>query len=85
MRAASGELNTVRHTCGVQYTCGSWTATVWLPEIDETHLMRYFFPQELNLFLDCAALKLVRLGVFPDVDRQPDETSWNVLAVARAV
>jgi hypothetical protein len=52
---------------------------------DETHVMRYFFPQELRLLLNCAGLRLLRLGAFPDVDRQPDDTTWNVMAVARAV
>jgi hypothetical protein len=46
--------------------------------------MRYFFPMELEVLLECAGFTLVRLGAFPDVDRNPDETTWNCLAVARA-
>jgi hypothetical protein len=51
---------------------------------DETHLMRYFFAQELDLFFSSAGFELLRLGSFPDFDRDPDETTWNILAVARA-
>ena len=52
-------------------------------ETRETHTMRYFFPKELDLFLDTAGLAPVALGVFPDFDRAPDETTWNVMQVAR--
>jgi hypothetical protein len=50
---------------------------------DETHLMRFFFPQELNLMLECSGLSLVRLGKFPAFDEDPDEATWNVIAIAR--
>jgi len=39
----------------------------------------------LDLFLECCGFNLVRLGCFPDLDRNPDETTWNVLGVARAI
>jgi hypothetical protein len=54
-------------------------------QIEETHLMRYFFPLELNLFFECCGFALLRLGAFPEFDRDPDETTWNVCGVARAV
>jgi len=85
LRAASGELDASRHTCAVRFRLWQLNEERLVAETDETHLMRYFFPQELSLFLDCAGLCLLRLGAFPDFDRQPDETTWNVMAVARAV
>jgi len=39
----------------------------------------------VRLFLECAGCTLVRLGAFPELHKEPDETTWNVLAVARAV
>jgi hypothetical protein len=51
----------------------------------ETHLMRFFFPLELNLFLECCGFAPIRLGVFRQFDRDPDETTWNVLGVARVI
>jgi hypothetical protein len=54
-------------------------------EIQETHRMRYFFPLELSFFLDSSGFSLERLGAFPKFDDEPDETTWNVVAVARAV
>jgi SAM-dependent methyltransferase len=85
LRAASGELDISRQTCTVRYQVWQLTGERVLAETDETHFMRYFFPQELRLLLDCSGLNLLRLGAFPDFDKQPDETTWNVLAVARAV
>ena len=51
----------------------------------ETHLMRFFFPLELNCFLESAGFTSIHFGTFPEFDKDPDETTWNVLAVARAV
>jgi len=47
--------------------------------------MRFFFPLELNFFLESAGFTSIHFGTFPEFDKDPDETTWNVLAVARAV
>ncbi len=52
---------------------------------EESHTVRFFFPRELELLLDRAGFALERLGCFPRFEIEPDETAWNVLAVARAV
>jgi hypothetical protein len=54
-------------------------------ETEETHSVRYFFPLELNLFLESSGFTAIRLGAFPEFDRNPDETTWNVLGIACAV
>ena len=51
---------------------------------DETHPMRYFFPSELEDFLQATGFSMVRLGGMPDFDQRADETTWNVLTVAKA-
>jgi hypothetical protein len=52
---------------------------------EELHAMRYFFPLELELFLRCAGFAMLRLGAFPEFDREPDETTWNVFCAAKAI
>ena len=84
LRASSGELDTTLHTCTVRYHLKRLAGERLVTEIEETHRMRYFFPLELSLFLDCTGFSLVRLGAFPDIDKDPDENTWNVIAVARA-
>jgi len=85
LRASSGILDTRRHLCKVEYL-------LWMIEKDrlvqntkESHLMRYFFPLELEFFLQSTGFAATRLGSFPNFLDEPDENSWNVLQVARAV
>jgi len=49
----------------------------------ETHVLRYFFARDLELLLNEAGLSLLKLGAMPDITRTPDETTWNVLGIAR--
>ena len=84
LRVASGTLDVARQVCDVRFQLWRFAEGRVASEIQETHRMRYFFPLELNLFLDCSGFNLVRLGAFPDFDKDPNETTWSVLAVARA-
>ncbi len=78
-RFTSSELDQRTHTCRVNFRVrhGSQTA-------NEIHTVRFFFPRELELFLDLSGFSLIRLGAFPNIDSEPDESTWNVLGVARA-
>ena len=82
-RHAAGRLDPARHRCIVDYrlviTDGATTETA------ESHTVRYFFDEEIRRFTQAAGLEMARLGAFPDFDADPDETTWNVLAVARAI
>lgn len=82
---ASGKLDVQRHLCGVSYHLWRLEGDQLIGETEETHWMRYFFPLELNLLLECSGFTPIRLGAFPEFDREPDETTWNAMAVARAV
>jgi SAM-dependent methyltransferase len=85
VRVASGTLDTLHHLCRTDYLLWRWSDGKPVEETKESHLMRYFFPRELDLFLQCEHLALDRLGSFPELHREPDETTWNVMAVAHAV
>lgn len=85
LRVTSGKLDISRHLCAVYYHVWKLEGGQLVGETEETHSVRYFFPLELNLFLECSGFAPIRLGTFPEFDRDPDETTWNVLAVARAV
>ncbi|MGE5305788.1 MAG: class I SAM-dependent DNA methyltransferase [Alphaproteobacteria bacterium] len=84
LRVASGELEIDRHLCKVSYRLWRIEGERLAGQTEETHWMRYFFPLELNLFLECSGFTPVRLGVFPEFDQEPDITTWNVLGIARA-
>lgn len=85
LRVASGELDIRRHLCKVHFRVWRLAGDRLVSKTEEIHPMRYFFPLELNLFLECSGFTPVRVGAFPDFDRDPDETTWNVLGVACAI
>ncbi len=85
LRVSSSTLATNRHVCTVRYHVWKFDAEWLSSETEEEHTVRYFFPLELNLFLETTGFTPVRLGAFPEFDRDPDEHTWNMLCVARAV
>jgi SAM-dependent methyltransferase len=85
LRFASGDLDILNHTCKVNYRVWGLEGRRLVGETEETHVMRYFFPKELDLFLECTKFSLVKLAAFPEVDQDPSERSWNIIGVAKAV
>ena len=85
IRVASGSLDSRHHLCTVDYRLWTLDGAQLVDEVTESHAMRFFFPLELELFLDRAGFSLLKLGAFPDFDVDPDPSTWNVLALARAV
>ncbi len=85
LRVASGQLDVQHHLCSVSYHLWRMEGDRLQGETEETHLMRFFFPLELNLFLECCDFTPLRLGAFPEFDQEPDQNTWNVWGVARAV
>jgi SAM-dependent methyltransferase len=85
LRVASGDLDVANHACDVRFRLWRLAEGQVVTEIEETHRMRYFFPLELSFFLSSSGFQLIRLGAFPDFDKEPDESTWSVLTVAQAV
>ncbi len=54
-------------------------------DVDEVHVMRYFFADELERFLSDSGFRLIRIGAMPDFEKGADETTWNVFVAAAAV
>ncbi len=85
LRHSSGELDIPRRICTVRFHLQYMNGDRMLKETKESHSVRYFFSEELELFLKTCGFRLLRLGAFPDFDRDPDDTTWSVIAVAKAV
>jgi SAM-dependent methyltransferase len=51
----------------------------------ETHLMRYFFPMEMKLFLKLAGFKLLRIGQPGTVYRGIEKGCWQAMYVCQAI
>jgi len=85
LRMGSGFLDIEHHLCTVDYEIWRIKDASIVTRTRERHVMRYFFPMELKLFLEQTGFEPIRLAPFPDCARELDETTWNLLAVARAV
>jgi SAM-dependent methyltransferase len=59
-------------------------ATQQMDELRETHRMRYLFAPEVQLLLDAAGLKLVKLREFMR-DQEPSAQTWNAVFVGTTV
>lgn len=84
IRAASGSLDVYHHTADVCYQTWSIKGQQVVSETEETHRMRYFFPQELDLFFTQSDIKLLEISGFDNPAKLPTEETWNCLAVGQA-
>ena len=84
LRVTGATLDGSRHLSRVAYRLWEIAGDRVVAEAEEEHVMRFFFPLELELLLDVCGFDLLRLGAFPQIDVDPDERTWNVAVVARA-
>jgi SAM-dependent methyltransferase len=85
IRAASTTLDIASHTADVTFKLWSLEDDRLIGETNETHRMRYFFPQEFTLFLTSAGFQLKSLTAFPSLSAELSDQSWNALCVAQAI
>jgi SAM-dependent methyltransferase len=85
IRVVNSQLDSRHHLCTVNYHLWRLMGDRVEAESEESHVVRYFFPMELGLMLNQSGFALESLTAFPTLDKPADETTWNVLGVARAV
>jgi len=83
IRSASTAIDSFRHLAHVTFRLWTVEGDRYLGYAEETHAMRYFFPQELCLLLQTAGFDMLSLRSFPG-NEEPGDESWNVFCVARA-
>jgi SAM-dependent methyltransferase len=84
-RLAHSEIDAVEHIVRVNYTIFRLRGQQVIDEVEEWHLMRYFFIPEIDLLCRMAGFQLIQCCPFLDSGRKPVDTDWNVTWVARAV
>lgn len=84
IRAASGKLDVRHHLCEVDYRLWRLSGDHLVGTGRECHPMRYFFPMELEHWLDGVGITLRALRAFPSLEEPASEQSWNVLGIAQA-
>jgi SAM-dependent methyltransferase len=83
IRVTRPELDTFHQICDVRFILYHIRNGGSVVETDEVHRMRFFFAQELSMALESAGFKVMRMGQFPEIERDPTDSSWNIVVVAR--
>jgi SAM-dependent methyltransferase len=85
IRHAKTSLNSFNHTGDVSFKLWTLKGKQLESVTEETHTMRYLFPQEFKLALQMTGFELDSLSAFPSLDAPLTDDTWNALAVARAI
>jgi len=84
IRAASTTMDISQHTADVQFRLWTLRDGYLASEANETHRMRYFFPQEFSLFLEVSGFALRSMTAFPSLAEPLSAETWNAFVVAQA-
>lgn len=85
VRRTNTDLDEERHLCSVRFDLEIWRAGEKIDEVHEKHVMRFFFPEELQRFAAESGFVLKTLRGFPNWQHPVGETSWNAVGVFQAV
>jgi len=85
IRATNTVLDITRHTAAVTFRLWTLDGGNVTAQTRETHLMRFFFPQEFALLLSQSGFAMESISAFPTIDQPLTDETWNALVVARAV
>ena len=85
IRLVRPDLDVTQSVVQVNYDIMKFTSSNTVEEVHEVHHMRYFFIQELMLFLSLAEFELSGVCPFLDSTRGPKLGDWNICVVAKAM
>ena len=83
IRFAHPKMDVLSQTVIVEYKVLQISGDRIVEELDENHLMRYFFPREVEQFLTTCGFELLSMHPFLEEERQLTEHDWNMAVVAR--
>lgn len=84
IRLVHSELNLLQQTVAVHYTILRLQDKYIVDQLEETHTMRFLFPQETVLLLEEAGFQVLCLCPFLQSDEPLDAHQWSMAVVARA-
>ena len=84
-RRATPSLDIINQTVEVSYTVQENAGHRQLKETKESHVMRFFFYQELNYFLTKNGFEVLQVCPFMDLNGRVDESSWNISVICRRI
>src|SRR5205823_13486560 len=84
VRVASGQVRGHEQRCDISINLQQVEGERIVQSAEEFHQVRYFFPLEIDLALRAADFQLVAIRRFPEIDKEPDLTTWGAVVVATA-
>jgi SAM-dependent methyltransferase len=85
IRIAQPELDAFNHLCRVNYHLLVTRDNTIIDDIEEIHVVRYLFPQEIKHYLNDAGFETLKICPFLDPSGKVDEKTWNITIIAKAV
>ena len=85
IRIAEPELDAFNHICKVNYRLIVVGNDTIVDEVEETHAVRFYFPQEITHYLEDEGFEVLKICPFLDLNGKVDENVWNIAVIARAV
>jgi len=76
-------LNILNHTVETRFKVWKIKEGHLLEEINESHLMRFLFPQEVRYFLEVAGFQDVKFCPFLELEKVLAENDWNMAVIAK--
>ncbi len=84
-RCAHPILDILNQTVEVNYTASEVRGGNLVAEVKESHLVRFFFYQELLYLLERNGFQVLKICPFMDWDGQLDERCWNISVVSKGI
>lgn len=84
IRSAVASIDSLQHLCVVHYQIWELRNRELVTRQEEDHIMRFFFPLELDYHMQTTGLEPMGLYPFPELDAPLSEKTWNVLYCGRA-
>lgn len=85
IRISKPNLDSTRHICKVHYHLIVTRENQVIDENKETHVVRFFFPEEIRHYLEETGFKLFKFCPFLKLNGKVNEKIWNVTAISKAV
>lgn len=85
IRIVEPELDALNHICKVHYRLVIIENDRIVDEVEETHVVRFYFPQEMTHYLEDAGFEVLKVCPFLDLNGKVDENDWNIAVIAKAV
>lgn len=83
VRYARPVLDPLKQTVEVNYTVSEVKNDKETARVEESHLVRFFFTQELQEFLERNGLEVLKICPFLEPERELDDHSWNISIIGR--